>query len=365
MLQNPLLSGVLRSILHLSVSVSSISAFQLYQSAPFPRLRSGPTAVSGASRQKQIPSSSDLKKAATGILAAAQLTGAGLPSVASIGIIVAGFVASSQEGESAVMLAPGTTLPGQAYIDAGQAYSDYMVSIKRISASDVVSYATGIKLSDRQVLLPAHVIDSLSGFRPPERLAVLGGSDFYNPEYNITVASYVTHPSYISGSNSVGGSVYDMAIITTSTAMPGGYAELATEAIPNGTTITFAGYGMPGLSYVSATTYDGLLRAFQGISTDPISSFDDTIYGVTFAAPGIGLSLPGSGSPGDSGAAGFVNGNQVGFLATSNSGDNFTYGVDLTTAQARSFVLLNIPEPGASFLFVLGVGAAVAVRRRE
>lgn len=308
---------------------------------------------------------SGLKNAGIGFAAAIQSIESNLPSGAAVGFMAAVLVGGSINGKAAVMLAPDTTLPGQAYIDAGQAYAGYMVAIKRISSSGIVSYASGIKLSPYQVLLPAHVIDSLSGFRPPERLAVLGGADFYSPDYTLLVESYVSHPSYVSGSNSVGGSIYDMAIITTTVPLPGNYATLATGPIPNGVIITYAGYGMPGLSAATATTYDGALRAFQGIATDPISLFDNSIYGATYASSSLGLSLPGSGSTGDSGAGGFISANQVGFMVTSGSGDNSTFGIDLTTDEARSFIFTNIPEPSGAALILAAFASALLIRNRN
>jgi hypothetical protein len=267
-------------------------------------------------------------------------------------------------GTASVMLAPGTVLPGQAYIDKGAEFADRVVAIRRVSASGVVSYASGIKLTPYHVLLPAHVIDSLSGFRPPERLRVLIGSNFFSPLQTLDVVSYVTHPTYISGSNSVGGSVYDMAVLKISIAMPPPFASLAAISPPNGTTITYAGYGMPGLSLATATSHDGNLRSFQGTSTSTTGFlFDDAIYGATFASSTLGLPLAGSGSVGDSGAAGFTSDNDVAFMATSGSGDNFTFGVDLTNPTAREFITANtvMPDPPQLAIALVATSAQLSL----
>jgi hypothetical protein len=244
--------------------------------------------------------------------------------------------------EAAVMLAPGTILPGQGYIDLGAPYADFVVAIRRVSPSTgAVSYATGIKISPYHVVTAAHVIDHSSGFRPVENLTILGGTNYLSPSFTSAVSSYTIHPSYVQGSLLGTGSQLDLAIITSSTKLSGGFATLSSNPILNGDIITFAGYGQPALDPSApqlASDRDGYLRAFQGIAGNPASIYDNVLYGGANGTVSSLMPWEGLASQGDSGAGAFK-GMELGGMAFAIVGTTSTQWADFNSQSARDFLM--------------------------
>lgn len=257
-----------------------------------------------------------------------------------------------QSGMPCIMLAPGTALPGQAYIDAANPFLHLIVAIKRISpTSGFVDYATGIKIGPNQILTAAHVVDALGGnFNSPANLSVLTGQNFFEPNQNISVAFYRVHPSYIQGSGLGTGSQIDLAVIHTTLAMDGPYAQIGTTPLTNGNVLTIVGAGRPalyGTPFDSPEPFDGKFRACRGSLLDPTSQFNNLYYASLRSFTTSNFGIPGGASIGDSGGAGFGSDNLVYFLitaATWTSASVRTFGVDLTQPEVRNFITSEPPK---------------------
>jgi hypothetical protein len=254
-----------------------------------------------------------------------------------------------QSGMPCIMLAPGTALPGQAYIEAANPFLHLIVAIKRISpTTGFVDYATGIKIGPNQILTAAHVVDALGGsFNSPANLSVLTGHNFLSPTQNVSVAFYRVHPSYIQGSGLGTGSQIDLAVIHTTIAMDGPYAVIGTSPLANGNILTMIGAGRPGFLGGILDPYDGNFRACRGSLVNPTSQFDNLYYNGLNASGSSSFSLPGGGSLGCSGGAGFTANNEVVFLITSGAygGSSVrTIGVDLTNPEIHNFIASEPPK---------------------
>lgn len=276
------------------------------------------------SAQKTSPTFSNfgtgLKNAGAGVAAAAKLAGAGLPSLWFAALGAAAFSASVQRGDSAVMLAPGTIAPGQAYIDAAIPFANYMVAvaITNPDSGEIISYGSGLRMNGG-ILTAAHVVDNLGG----NVITVLGGSNnFYSPEYASTASSVITHSDFMSATGTAG-TTLDLAFLTTAT-LPGSSLAFTPQAIAAGQIMTGVGFGRPQIgTFGPLLPRDGYLRAFDGRVVFP-SSINTNLFG-QISGTGFSSNIPGLASPGDSGGIGFVDGVPSGiFFSSSGTRSSFT-----------------------------------------
>jgi hypothetical protein len=259
------------------------------------------------------------------------------------------------------MLAPGTTLPGEAYKDYGAQFADSVVAIKTVSpTSGTVRYASGVQLDEYTIITAAHVLDATSGFRPFANVFVVGGVNFNAPDFVSSIASYVIHPTYVQGSGLGTGSQMDLAVITLSNPIYGRGVEIGTEA-PIGAALAMAGFGQYGLSSSALQGQDGYLRAFDSQVVDSSSVLDSNVYGT-----GIGfstLNLEGKGGSGDSGGGVFYDNKLIG-LIHSQAGAATTSFLKLTNSDVMNFIGMAIPEPSRAVLLFGGLLAMASRRRR-
>ena len=265
-----------------------------------------------------------------------------------------------KEADGAVMLASGTTLPGEAYKTYGAQFADSVVAIKTVSpVSGTVRYTSGVQLDEYTIITAAHVLDSTVGFRPFANVSVIGGVNFNTPDFVSSIASYRIHPTYVQGSGLGTGSQIDLAVITLSNPIYGRGVEIGTEA-PIGAALEMAGFGQYGLSSSTLQGQDGYLRAFESQVVNSSSVLDGNVYGT-----GIGfssLSLEGKGALGDSGGGVFY-GNKLIGLIHSEAGSATTNFLKLTP-DVRDFIGLAVPEPTKAGLIALGL-MSLALRRRR
>lgn len=318
--------------------------------------------------------SSKLRNLAAGVSGAAMLSGGALPSVGT-GLTAAAFAATTQRGDSAVMLAPGTELPGQAYIDYGAQFADSVVTIQRVgTTTGTISYTSGVLINDavtgkQFVVTAGHSLDSTSGLRPLENLSILVGTNYLTPQRNITISSYAVHSSYVVGSGMGTGEQIDLAIMELSlnATMPGLGASIGTQTIPNGAVIDLVGSGQFGLSSDALQPRDGNLRAFQSIAADPSSIVSNDVYNAAIASSAFNSFTKGVGANGDSGGGVFYNGELYGIMTTSSS--LMTSYVDLTNNEVnifiRNFMDSTVPEPSMALLTGIAVGMSAFRRKRE
>jgi hypothetical protein len=267
-----------------------------------------------------------------------------------------------KQAEAAVMLAPGTTLPGEAYKDYGAQFADSVVAIKTVSpTSGTVRYASGVQLDEYTIITAAHVLDSAVGFRPFANVFVVGGVNFFSPDFESSIASYVIHPTYVQGSGPSYGDQLDLAVITLSSPIYGRSVEIGVDA-PVGAVVTMAGFGQYALSSSALQPQDGYIRAFESQIVDASAVLDNAIYGM-----GLGfssLNLEGQGAPSDSGGGVFYDNKLIGFI-TSGSGSASTAFFKLTSSEALGFIGMAIPEPSRALLIVSGLLAIASRRRRK
>lgn len=261
------------------------------------------------------------------------------------------------------MLAPGTTLPGEAYKAYGATFADSVVAIKTVSpTSGTVRYSSGVQLDEYTIITAAHVLDSTVGFRPFANVFVVGGVNFFSPDFESSIASYVIHPTYVQGSGLGTGSQIDLAVITLSNPIYGRGVQIGTEA-PLGTALAMAGFGQHGLSSSALQPQDGYIRAFDSQVVDFSTStvLDHNVYGT-----GIGfstLNLEGKGAAYDSGGGVFYDGKLIG-LMHSESGSASTSFLKVTNSDVMNFIGTAIPEPSRAVLLFGGLLAMASRRRR-
>jgi hypothetical protein len=281
---------------------------------------------------------------------------------ATVALAGALWSAVPKQAEAAVMLAPGTVLPGEEYKTYGATFADSVVAIKTISpTSGTVRYASGVQLDEYTIITAAHVLDAAVGFRPFANVFVLGGVNFFSPDFESSIATYVIHPTYSQGSGLGTGSQIDLAVITLSTPIFGRGAIIG-SSIPNGEVVALAGYGQHGLSPSSLQAQDGYIRAFNGETVNPSGLFDNQYYGMTIGFSSI--NLRGMGAQYDSGGGVFHDNQLVGFM-TAASGSSSTTFLDLTNSEIQNFIAANsIPEPSRAVLIFGGL-LVIASRRRR
>jgi hypothetical protein len=245
-----------------------------------------------------------------------------------------------KEAEGGIMRETGTAMPGERYLQFGaQEFSNIVVAIQRAPmVSSTISYATGIKIDPYHILTAAHVIDSSLGYRTPAQLLVLiGGTSFFNPEQQISVAEYVIHPSDIEGDLTPGAGI-DLAILRTSQPMPGPYAQIGNTPATAGTVLSCGGYGKPGLSGATATTHDGVLRGGKALCQGPSSQFNSSQYGEMVGQPYHSYDRPIVASEGSSGMPiKNLDGLVVAMAVVSNFSATTTY-LELTTPAVQQFI---------------------------
>lgn len=246
-----------------------------------------------------------------------------------------------QKVEGVVMLAPGTTLPGQAYINYGSQFINSTVAIRRESVTTgAVSYGSGVLVNHASgiqlVLTAAHVLDSTSGMRPANKLTVMVGTNYLNPDKAIKVKNYVHHPTYIVGSGLGTGSQIDLALIILESKLVGIGVGMATLPAQNNQPLSFAGYGQHGLSLESLQSKDGYLRGFQSMAMNPSGLFDDTIYNSSFTSTLMDSTYLGVAANGDSGGGVFQNASLHGVMVGASPG-TIIY-VDLTSEVVTNFI---------------------------
>jgi hypothetical protein len=266
-----------------------------------------------------------------------------------------------KQAEAAVMLAPGTVLPGEAYKDYGAQFADSVVAIKTVSpTSGTVRYASGVQLDEYTIITAAHVLDSAVGFRPFANVFVVGGVNFNAPDFVSSIASYRIHPTYVQGSGPTYGGQIDLAVITLSNPIYGRGVEIG-EDVPVGSVLAMAGFGQHGFSLSSLQPQDGYIRAFESQEVDNSAVFDSSIYGsgIGFAS----LILEGMGANFDSGGGVFYNNKLVGYMTT-NGGSASTNYTKVTNSEVLGFIGLAIPEPSRAVLIFGGLLAMASRRRR-
>ena len=259
------------------------------------------------------------------------------------------------------MLAPGTTLPGEDYKTYGAQFANSVVAIKTVSpTSGTVRYASGVQLDEYTIITAAHVLDSTSGFRPFANVSVLGGVNFFSPDFESSIASYVIHPTYVQGSGPLFGNQLDLAVITLSSPVYGRGVEIGADA-PVGAVVSMAGFGQHGLTSSALQPQDGYIRAFESQVINSSAVADNRYYGI-----GTGfssLSLEGQGAQFDSGGGVFYNNKLIGFM-TSVGGSASTTFFKVTSDDAMGFIGMAVPEPSKALMIAGGL-LAIAYRRRK
>jgi hypothetical protein len=280
---------------------------------------------------------------------------------ATLGLAGAMISALPKEADGAVMLASGTTLPGEYYKNYGAQFADSAVAIKTVSpTSGTVRYASGVQLDEYTIITAAHVLDTAVGFRPFANVFVVGGVNFKTPDFVSSIASYVVHPTYVQGSGLGTGSQVDLAVITLSNPIYGRGVDIGLGA-PTGSVLAMAGYGQHGLSSSALQPQDGYIRAFESQVVDSSSVLDNNVYGT-----GIGfsvLNLEGQGAPYYSGGGVFYDGKLIG-LIHSGAGSASTNFLKLTP-DVRDFIGLAVPEPTKVGLIAAGLLSVAFKRRRR
>lgn len=211
-----------------------------------------------------------------------------------------------------VMLAPGTTLPGQSYISYAAPFKSCMVAIKRVSVSTgAITYVSGIQIDSRHVITTCHGLDSTSGIRPLSNLSVLIGDNILTPSVEINIRRCLIHPDYRSY-----GQGEDIAILELAEEVPNRGVELGNYVAINNV-IQMAGYGQAALSDGALQPLDGFLRAFDSFSNgSSLSWLPDEHYNQATPFEHYYPLLPfaGFGAQYDSGGGVFLNGKLVGII---------------------------------------------------
>ena len=237
--------------------------------------------------------------------------------------------------DAAVMLAPGTTLPGQDYIDYGAQFQNSMVGIKRVSPTNgAFGFVSGVQIDERHVITSAHGIDTTAqGFWPMKFLFSVVGTNLYTPASTTPFRRMSVHPSY---GRSFGTGI-DLVVIELEEALPGRGSHIADNSVASGELLVFAGFGQFALVDGALQPVDGFVRAFDATATNPSPLFDNYYYSDGYPN---GL-LPGKGANRDSGGGVYFGNDLVGIIIavgaeTSSSGR--TTFLDLTRPEIRSWI---------------------------
>jgi hypothetical protein len=241
--------------------------------------------------------------------------------------------------DAAVMLASGTTLPGQAYMDYGAQFQNSILAIRYVTSLGNIRHSSAVQIDARHVLTAAHVLDSIVGFRPPESVSVLTGTNFLNPTSETSIRRYKVHPTYIPGSFLGVGSQIDLIVIELDEPLQGRGVSIRLSPVPNGETISFAGFGQHALPYQPLQPQDGSLRGFKAVSAGAASQFDDYFYG----NGNSGSPTPNSGYAAnhDSGGGAYFNGELTGIMTGAAGGTDpigATTYLDITRPEIRAFI---------------------------
>ena len=250
-------------------------------------------------------------------------------------VIFALLIALFHQATASVMLAPGTVLPGQGYIDYGAQFAASAVAIKRISTANngTFGFVSGVQIDERHVLTAAHAIDTAVGFWPRDYLAIAIGSNLYSSSIDIGIKRMQVHESY----GGTFGTGIDLVIFELESPIPGRGVLIAPDSAPNNTMLSFAAYGQHGLVDEPLQSVDGNLRAFTSTAIDPSSQFSNYFYG---AADPFG-SLTGKGANRDSGGGVYYNNLLVGLIIASSGGTSssgFTTYLDVTRPEVKAFI---------------------------
>lgn len=256
----------------------------------------------------------------------------------------------SAKVRAAVMLAPGTTLPGENYMNFGTTFLGRSVWVRGEKTTGEIIYFTGLRINGGNVLTINTQTHSSSG--PITVLAVGSGPNYFSTPGEVrSVANVVPNPSLDLSILQLGGDFFpgtDLVVGST----PGFYQP-----------IQIAGYGQFALQDGPIQLQDGNIRGFE-----QVASFDNS--SVVSPNEMSLLAFPGGAKPGYSGAPVFYGGDPFAIMTGGSLGTQSIQTVQyipLNTPGLDAFIAANavVPEPGAATLCFLGGLACLANRKRR
>lgn len=311
---------------------------------------------------------STLKNVSSGlraVAAAVQMAGAGLSSMVVAAVWTAAFSASTQKGDSAVVMTAADISIAEAL---GAAQND-TVWVKGQAVGTIYASGTLIRGAEHDyVLTVGHAVSFASGNFSPSQMTVGNGTSYLNDLGATTgVSSIYISQSYLAGRSSG----LDFAFLQLTDRISG--PDLVFKIAPTpeyGSSILFAGYGLPGTMSGEPVVNNGNVMSFYGSYRK-----DGAYIEANDAAIFTGLNGSGVGSSRDSGGSVKVFNHSTGEwenLGTIVAGSAVsTTFLNYNNADAEfNNYLINVvqpvvPEPSISMLAAFGVGLACARRSRQ
>lgn len=303
-------------------------------------------------------------RSGAGIAAAAQLARASLPTLGVVTLGTAAFSASTQRGDSAVVMDISAS---QAL---GEAQDDVVWYRGIIDNSSV--RATGILIrgaAHDYVLTAGHAVSTTLGIINAANMSIGNGTSYLNDLGTTSgVTSIYLIPTYTTG-NMTGG---DYAFLKLSNRISAPNSTFSIGLNPQeGDSILFAGYGLPGTIQNGATANTGNVMGFYAnYSYAGLASWNSAYdSGIFSGANDSGYeNTRGSGGPVKSYNSSTGTWETFGMTVASNfSNATFFYNFNQADENFQSYlnnvVIPVIPEPVSAAL--LGLGAGLLAFRRN
>ena len=227
--------------------------------------------------------------------------------------------------EAAVMLAAGTTLPGENYMAFGASFLGRSVWVKGRYATGTIAYFTGLRINGGNILTINVQTHSPNG--PITVLEVGNGPNYFTDPGEVRpVINVVLNPSLDLSILQLGGDFFpgtDLVVGST----PGFYEP-----------IQIAGYGQFALQDGPIQLQDGNIRGLE-----QVQGSNNNFAFVSSGEFGL-LNFPGGAKPGYSGAPVFYGGDPIGIVTSGILGTQEiqgTYYVPLNTPGLDAFIAAN------------------------